>query len=208
MRLERLNGDRIKIFLTFDDLKERGISKEDMWHDLPRVEQLFRDMMLEADDELGFEANGPIDVEVFSLPAQGMVVIVSRGRSDDDDHDDEDDFDDEDDDFIQMQVTMDESKDVLYQFDQFEDVITLSKNLHDLSIDSGSLYLFENKYYLYFDETQLDTEVDLETLIALLAEFGNTSMMTIHRLDEYGKCLMKDQAVSTVYHYFIETPHA
>lgn len=204
MRLERLNGDRIKIFLTFDDLKERGISKEDMWHDLPRVEQLFRDMMLEADDELGFEANGPIDVEIFSLPAQGMVVIVSRGRTYGDSESD-DAFDD--DEFIQMQVTMDESQDVLYQFNQFEDIITLSKTLHDLGIKNGSLYQLEHKYYLYFEEEEFDSETDLETLIALLAEFGNTSTMTVHRLEEYGKCLIKDKAISDIYKYFINTPH-
>ncbi|WP_332238137.1 genetic competence negative regulator [Sporolactobacillus sp. KGMB 08714] len=208
MRLERLNGDRIKIFLTFDDLKERGITKEDMWHDLPRVEQLFRDMMLEADDELGFEPNGPIDVEVFSLPAQGMVVIVSKGRTDDDDEDRQDFDEDEEEDFIQMQVTLDESQDVLYQFDQFEDVIILSKTLHDMGVTKGSLYLFENKYYLHFDEDQLDSEVDLETLVAVLAEFGDTSTITIHRLDEYGKRLIDGEAVAVIYKYFIKAPHA
>lgn len=210
MRLERLNGDRIKIFLTFDDLKERGITKEDMWHDLPRVEQLFRDMMLEADDELGFEANGPIDVEVFSLPAQGMVVIVSKGRAvdDSDGSRDFDDEDDDDDDFIQMQVTLDESRDVLYQFEQFDDVIALSKTLHDLGVINGSLYLFENKYYLYFDEEKLDSAVDLETLVAILAEFGDTSTITIHRLAEYGKCLIEGEAIALIYRYFIKAPHA
>jgi len=78
MRLERLNGNKIKIFLTFDDLAERGISKDDLWRNLPKVQQLFRDMIMEADDELGFHADGPIEIEVFSLPAQGLVVIVSK----------------------------------------------------------------------------------------------------------------------------------
>lgn len=205
MRLERLNGDRIKIFLTFDDLKERGISKEDLWHDLPSVEQLFRDMMLEAGDELGFEASGPIDVEVFSLPAQGMVVIVSRGKVPADNLDDDDETydDDEDDDFIQMQVTMDESDDVLYQFDCFEDIITLTRSLHDLGVGGGSLYLLNNRYYLHFGEDELSGSTDQETLISLLAEFGDTSTMTIYRLDEHGKCLMKDHAVSDIFRYFL-----
>jgi Negative regulator of genetic competence, sporulation and motility len=208
MRLERLNGDRIKIFLTFDDLKERGITKDDMWHDLPRVEQLFRDMMLEADDELGFEANGPIDVEIFSLPAQGMVVIVSRGRSDRDQENENDDEDYDDDDFIQMQVTMDESQDVLYQFNQFEDIITLAATLKELNIMNGSLYLLDHKYYLYFDEEKLADGTDLETLISLLAEFGSTSMMTIYRLEEYGKCLIRDKAVAEISKYFLRHPEA
>ncbi|WP_028984213.1 genetic competence negative regulator [Sporolactobacillus terrae] len=205
MRLERLNANRIKIFLTFDDLKERGITKEDMWHDLPSVEKLFRDMMLEAGDELGFEASGPIDVEIFSLPAQGMVVIVSKGMKSSRDQTD-DDFSD-DDDFIQMQVTMDESQDVLYQFEQLDDVIALAKTLYDSGIRTGSLFLFEHKYYLHFDEHHLDDSFDVDTLVAILAEYGNTSTITIFRLEEYGKCLMKDQAVADLYRYFVKTPH-
>ena len=68
MRLERLNYNKIKNFLTFDDLSERGLTKEDLWRNAPKVQQLFRDMM-QANKELGFEADGPIAVEVFSLQA-------------------------------------------------------------------------------------------------------------------------------------------
>ncbi len=80
MRVERLEGDKIRFFLTLDDLMDRGIEKEDMWRDIPKVHELFNDMMEHAYQELGFEVAGPIAVEVFALPAQGMVVIVSRSR--------------------------------------------------------------------------------------------------------------------------------
>ncbi len=83
MRLERLNTNKFKVFLTFDDMKERGITKEDLWQDLPKVHDLFRDMMLEAANELGFKVDGPIAVEVYAMPAQGMVIIVTKGLPDD-----------------------------------------------------------------------------------------------------------------------------
>ncbi|MFC7391538.1 genetic competence negative regulator [Scopulibacillus cellulosilyticus] len=197
MRLERLNSDKIKIFLTFDDLKERGISKEDMWHDLPKVHQLFRDMIMEADDELGFQAEGPIEVEVFSLPAQGMVVIVSKSFNNDDLFDDDDDY-------IEMQVTLDECDDILYKIDDFEDVIALAHKLHDLGISVGKLYYFDNKYYLHFDEETDELINDFDLLVAVLAEYGNPSTMTSHRLIEYGKVIMNHHAVQQLYHYFVE----
>ncbi|WP_307190238.1 adaptor protein MecA [Geomicrobium sp. JCM 19039] len=31
MRLERIAANKIKVFLTFDDLKERGLTKDDLW---------------------------------------------------------------------------------------------------------------------------------------------------------------------------------
>ncbi|MGV3487662.1 MAG: genetic competence negative regulator [Tuberibacillus sp.] len=197
MRLERLNGDKIKIFLTFDDLAERGISKDDMWTNLPKVQQLFRDMIMEADDELGFEADGPIEIEVFSLPAQGMVVIVSKRW-------DPDLIDVEDEEYIEMQVTLDESNDIIFQFHDFEDVIALANKLHSMGIREGSLYLFENRYYLVFEEDGTPDGIDIETFIAVLAEFGNTSTMTSHRLFEYGKAIMGNNAVEQLYAYFIQ----
>jgi adapter protein MecA 1/2 len=197
MRLERLNGDKIKIFLTFDDLAERGISKDDMWTNLPKVQQLFRDMIMEADDELGFEADGPIEIEVFSLPAQGMVVIVSKRI-------DPDLIDTEDDEYIEMQVTLDETSDIIFQFNDFEDVISLADNLYSIGIKEGSLHLFENRYYLVFEEDSTPPDIDIETLIAIMAEFGNTSTLTSHRLYEYAKPIMQDQAVAQLYSFFIE----
>ncbi len=196
MRLERLNNDKIKIFLTFDDLVDRGLSKEDLWHDSLKVHQLFRDMIEEASDELGFVANGPIAVEVYSLQAQGMVVIVTRDVE-------EIDFDDEEfvDDYIEMQVTLDESDDIFYEFQTFEDVIQLSTRLISKNITTGTLYSYNNRFYLLFeDEEQIQTE----DFISILAEFGNPSTITTYRVEEYGKKLMNQEAIKQIYNIFID----
>ncbi|SDM78056.1 adapter protein MecA 1/2 [Fictibacillus solisalsi] len=195
MRVERLTYNKIKIFLTFDDLKERGISKDEIWQDIPKVHQLFRDMMTEADDEVGFKADGPIAVEVFALPAQGMVVIVTKGHNE---YELEDEYDD---DYIEMQVTLDESDEIFYEFSSFEDVIALAKRLKPLNLDGGVLYSFEDCFYLKFEEHDL-TEIELDTLIALMAEFGNSSTITSHRVIEYGKALMDSHAISQINKYF------
>lgn len=199
MRLERLTVDKIKIFLTYDDLKERGLTKEDLWIDGPKVQDLFREMMLEADDELGFRPDGPIAVEVFSLPAQGMVIIVTKGKSDGEYTDDYDDG------FIEMQVTLDESDEVFYEFQTFEDVIALSSRLYPFGITGGTLQSFNNKFFLKFEEVDL-IGVDEEAFIALLSEFGNPATITTYRVVEYGKVLMELEAVYRLYHTFIKKP--
>ncbi|RXJ03915.1 genetic competence negative regulator [Anaerobacillus alkaliphilus] len=195
MRLERLNYDKIKIFLTFDDLSERGITKEEMWQDIPKVHQLFRDMMLEASDELGFEADGPIAIEVFSLPAQGMVIIVTKSKKDDET---EEEFDDG---YIEMQVTLDESEEIIYEFSSIEDVIELAPRLISFGVTSGSLLHFENNYILTFDERDL-FGIDMDAFIALLSEYGNPSTITIFRLIEYGNEIIEKNAIEKIYHTF------
>ena len=197
MRLERLNYNKIKIFLTFDDLVERGLTKEDLWQDSLKVHQLFRDMIEEANEELGFVANGPIAVEVYSLQAQGMVVIVSK--SIEDSFSDEEADDDYSDDYIEMQVTVDQSDDIFYEFRSFEDIIGLSTRLVALNVNGGKLYSYENNFYLLFEE---ELYLPSDTIIAILSEFGNPATRTKYRVHEYGKLLISDNAMKDVYHYF------
>lgn len=193
MRLERLNYDKIKIFLTTDDLKDRGLTKEDLWKDSLKVHQLFRDMMNEASVELGFEAHGPIAVEVYSLHAQGMVVIVTNSNEIEEI---DDDFSD---DYIEMQVKLDESFDVIYEFEAFEDIIQLSNCLYHQKVLEGMVIFYQERYYLLLSD---DQPVDLDNLVAILAEFGSPSTLTVHRLKEYGKIIIEDKAIQEIYFHF------
>lgn len=193
MRLERLNYDKIKIFLTTDDLKDRGLTKEDLWKDSLKVQQLFRDMMDEASVELGFEAHGPIAVEVYSLHAQGMVVIVSHSQEV---TELDEDFSDE---YIEMQVKLDENFDVIYEFNSFEDIIQVSNYLYRKNVKDGMIVFYLEKYYLLLND---DQPFNIDDLVSVLAEYGNPSTLTDHRLKEYGKVIIEKKAVEEIYRHF------
>ncbi|WP_243386484.1 genetic competence negative regulator [Bacillus kexueae] len=190
MRLERLNYNKIKIFLTQDDLSDRGLTKEDLWKDSLKVHQLFREMMDEASEELGFEANGPIAVEVYSLQAQGMVIIVTKHQEDE-----EDEYSD----FLEMDVKLDESEDILFEFHDLDDCINVAKVLYRLGIRTGTLYSYGSAYYLLFDQWQ---KIPIEQLVAILAEFGHSTPLTVYRIEEYGKKLMEENAIEQLNIYF------
>ncbi|GGM22715.1 adapter protein MecA 2 [Paraliobacillus quinghaiensis] len=191
MRLERLSSDQFKIFLTFDDLIERGLTKEDLWHDLPQMQALFHDMMYEASDELGFELEGVLLVQVHVMQAQGMLIIVTQSHLDDDD----------DEDFVEMKVTLDESKELIFLFESFEDLIQLAIHLEQIGIKGGAIYHFEGNYYMHLlDEDVL--EINREHIIALISEFSSPSILTSHRLIEYGKTIMPNNAVQKLNKHF------
>jgi adapter protein MecA 1/2 len=191
MRLERLTYNKIKIFLTTDDLSDRGLTKEDIWKDSMKWNQLFHDMLEEASDEFGLEILGTVAVEIFSLQAQGMVMIVTM-----DENNGEELLDDG---FIEMQVTMEGREIILFEFDNIEDVIQLAKRMSDADIEGGSLYSLNNTYYLSMTNFQLDTE----KAVSLLAEYGSPSIFSIHLLMEYGNEIIKENAVKElVYHFY------
>lgn len=192
MRLERLTSNKIKIFLTSDDLDDRGLSKEDIWIDSNKWHQLFHDMLEEASEEFDVDFHGSVAVEIFSLQAQGMIMIITVNE-----------FDDEEemlyDSFIEMQLIADGGDNLLYEFESIEEVIELSKRLLSIKITGGSLYAWKNRYYLFMNNLPLD---QLEKTASILSEYGDASIVSPYILFEYGKKIIEKNTIETISHYF------
>jgi len=199
MKMERLSQDKIRIFLTFDDLTERGIQKDDMWREIPKVHELFSDMMDQAYTELGFEPSGPLAVEVLALPAQGMVVIVTRGKMDF--HHSADSLDEEVEEMYELEVTLEQTDQISYVFHDFEDLLRMAKVLNPLVTDGGSLFSYKNKWFLQMDAVDMD-ESGYQAVIAVLSEFGEAASVTRAVLEEYGKTVIAADAIKVLCSHF------
>ncbi|SDI97702.1 genetic competence negative regulator [Salimicrobium halophilum] len=191
MRVERLSTHKFKIFLTSDDLMERGLEKEEIWKDLPRVHQIFSDMMLEAQEELGEELAGVLTVQIYLLQAQGMLVVVTKSEESSTDEDD----------FLEMKVTLDEHRELMYRFEDIEDVISVTKTLHRLGMTGGTLYSYDHSYYLILEDFELEDQ-EKDDVIALLSEFGGASTMTSVWLQEYGVRVAFRETVEKFHSFF------
>ncbi|SDB91485.1 adapter protein MecA 1/2 [Pelagirhabdus alkalitolerans] len=189
MKLERLTPSQFKIFLTFDDLQERGLSQEKLWDDLPLLQALFHDMMFEASEALNFELVGLLSIKVYLLQAQGMLLYVTQEESD------------ERDDYVEMQVTLDESNELLFEFADFEDMIQLARTTEPLNLNKGKVYYYKDHYYLYFKEQTLDT-YGLDNMIAILSEFSSASLIPLAMIEEYGKVVLEKDALQSIRYHF------
>lgn len=196
MRVERLGQDKIRVFLTFDDLVERGIEKEDMWRDIPRVHELFNDMMEQAYEELGFEVSGPVAVEVFALPAQGMVVIVTRGRTKEYELDD-----DHGEDLYELEVTLEERDHLVMEFDDLEALVQAAHASIALrEIGMGRIYTYGGAYYLVLDNQS--GAKDFDDLVSVLSEHGQGTTITEAVLAEYGTAIFSEDGLDRLCDYF------
>ncbi|WP_405101380.1 genetic competence negative regulator [Oceanobacillus sp. FSL H7-0719] len=191
MRVERLSSDQFTIFLTFDDLVERGFTSNDLWHDATSVRKLFSEIMYDASNELDFELDGMLLVQVYLMQAQGMQVIVTQTE-------DEDNLDE---DFIEMKVTLDESHELIFSFSDFEDVIHVSSYLSPLGIEGGQVYYLDDQYYMMFEEEDI-LQLQKENVIAIMSEYSHSSILSSYRLKEYGKEIFKENAVKQIISQF------
>ncbi len=222
MDIERINDNTFKVYISYIDIEERGFSRDEIWFNKDKSEQLFWEMMDEVHDDDHFEElDGPLWIQVHAME-KGLEVIVTRTELTKQDerlgnNSDADDISSkifkngvsssigphEFDDFSSYMDELDEiPTDYTFVFESFEDVIGLAKKLDEADLLT-SLYFYEEKYYLHivfdFDETEF--ELVLNTL-SVVSEFANNSKTTIHIIQEYGKEIISSGVLDELNKHF------
>ncbi len=195
MRVERIAKDKVRIFISYDDLEERGIDRDEIWQNGRKVQELFWDMMETAYEEVGFEIAGPISVEAFTMPTEGVVVIVTRvpslpgqpkSESDDDDPG------------VEVNITYYST--FVFRFSDFEEVVRVAHALYEHDVEA-CLYQYQGAYHLFIDENSVGDMV-YDGVWAILHEYGEYSEVTKAVLDEYGKLILQDDTIRQLVELF------
>lgn len=189
MRLERINGNQIKIFLTYDELTELGFSEEDVDQNSLKWHELFFEMINEAYEEFEQFLQGTMIIDVYSLQTQGMVISFTLK--------DEDDFSFEHY-FFQPQDVDKIKKDMMFCFTDFENIIQFANRIEHLW-HGGTLFFYKDCYYLYIN---IENEELAQRIQLLISDYGESSTLTDNFLKEYGHCLLQKNAVENIMKYF------
>ncbi|MBM7713653.1 adaptor protein MecA [Siminovitchia sp. FSL H7-0308] len=191
MKLERIAANKIKYSITFEELTKKGFLQDEILKESFLWDVLFDEML----DEAGriFELNhfGAVSVEIFSLTSKELVLILTIEE------------DDEEDDIPSIIAGNDSNKrnrSLLFQFDDFEHVILLSKRLKESSVPLGknSLYAFKNKYFFKVKANPKHYEY----FDSLFSEYGDKSIFSDAYLDDYGELIVKNEAIYILQQHF------
>lgn len=209
MDIERVNENTLKVFMTYRDIEARGYSREEIWYNRTKGEELFWDMIGEINTEEYFDLDGPIWIHV-NASEHGLEVIVTRANTSDSESSGLG-FDDESGDKLDDEVFGSyDAKDnaehqpvpkiSIYKFKDIDEIIPLAKRMVSYGIPS-SLYRFENKYYLTVDFADVDADIR-PNLRSIISEYFSESKLTIYRLQEYGDAIMEENCFDTILEYF------
>lgn len=84
MKIEMINEHQIRCTLTSEDLEERQIKLSELAYGSEKAKILFRDMMQQAADDFGFDAEDiPLMIEAIPLSAESIMLIISKVDSPD-----------------------------------------------------------------------------------------------------------------------------
>lgn len=79
MKIEKLNENQIRCTLTREDLATRELKLSELAYGSEKAKSLFRDMMQQAADDFGFEANNiPLMIEAIPISADSIILIITK----------------------------------------------------------------------------------------------------------------------------------
>ena len=79
MKIEKLNENQIRCTLTREDLAGRHIRLSELAYGSEKAKSLFQDMMQQAADDFGFEANNtPLMIEAIPISADSIILIITK----------------------------------------------------------------------------------------------------------------------------------
>jgi adapter protein MecA 1/2 len=208
MKIEKINENKIKITLSLNDLEERNIDLESLNINSPATQELFWDMMEQAEIELGFNASdSQLCIEAVPDSQDGFIITITKL--------------DEDGDFESIHKYIKnrfrksdlsvkkKSRKVcstisVYSFKDFDDICALSKTVNSIYSGESTLYRLKNVYYLILTKNALNT-TDVKKFDALLDEYGSkVSDVNFYEgyLNEHGTKLIEFNAFETIRSYF------
>ncbi|MGM0921832.1 MAG: adaptor protein MecA [Bacillota bacterium] len=222
MEIERINEYTVKFYISYLDIEERGFDRDEIWYNRERSEELFWEMMDEVHDEEDFMVEGPLWIQVQALD-KGLEVIVTRAQLSKDgqkielplsedklkelpvdeniesilDQHFNDDLDDKSDGSAEEE---EQQLQFLIKFNDFEHIIALAQV--PVSGFVNSLYSLDKNYYLYVEFDEQHSDEDIENMLSIILEYGQESRMTIHRVTEYGKEIIANEALDVVKKHF------
>jgi adapter protein MecA 1/2 len=79
MKIEKINDNKIRCILTRDDLEVRHIKLSEIAYGSEKARSLFKDMMEQASDQFGFEAdNIPLMIEAIPMPNECIILDITK----------------------------------------------------------------------------------------------------------------------------------
>lgn len=207
MKIEKLNEDKIRITLNLEDLKENDIDFHTFMSNSIESQELFLDMLDKAEKEVGFVTDDyRIMIEALAMSNGNFVLTVTR-------------FEPEKSKGtykkkkvnIKRKRSFVNTKKAIYCFESFDEFCSFCSFLNNNALrfmnnfaESISLYEYNEKYYLVLTNILVNNNL-LKTFCSSITEFAHfvdNANLFESKLLEYGKIVMKNNAIDVCIKHF------
>jgi len=208
MKIERVDDNKIRVIVSFDDLEERDIDVSTFSYSSPETQELFWDLMEQAETELGFNvAEEQLCIEAVSDVDEGFIITITK-------MDEDGEFESihkfiknkykKNDLSVKAKTSSIRSTQLMYRFENFDDLSLCAKKLFEVYKGLSTAYSCENKHYMLLSNSEGNIS-SVTNFIALMDEYAQRVEHPIFfegYLNEHGRVLIKDNAIQVLAYYF------
>lgn len=206
MRFEKLNEDKIRITLSHEDLVKKDIDFHDFMSNSIESQDLFFDMLEEAEREIGFVTKDYlIRIEALAMASGDFVLTVTRSLPEGVRNNVRKKV------HIKRKKVKLDSSQFIYCFSSFDDFCSFTQFFYKNGFKATNLaniillYEYKDAYYLSISGINLEY-ANLKKLFSCITEFAsfvNHSEVFASKLAESGKLIMKHNAIRTGIKHFV-----
>ena len=205
MRIEKVNENMLKVTITITDLQERNIDLASLNYNSPAAQELFWDMMEQAEEEYGFTSgDSQLIFEAAPENEDGFVVTITKIDGDGE-------FES-----IQKYIKSKyKNSDLrqkkkkskicstlkIYCFESLDDLCCLSKRIRNSFTGDSTVFRCKDSYYLILSGVAPSTNQIDNILSEYSVSVGNLSFYEGY-LNEYGEPIINNNAIETLSSYF------
>lgn len=199
MKIEKLNENKIKITFNIDDLAEKNIDLYSFMHNAPETQELFWDILNEAEKECGFNVdNSMICVEALTSGAGNFTLIVTKTNEKPIlNANFNSSYKQKKLKLKRKNISLNSTQNI-YQFNSFDDLCDFVKTVDLRKIKDNILYSMKERYYLETSNMPFNNILEY-------ASISRYPFLLEGQLKEYGKVLINQNALQTISKYFIKT---
>lgn len=199
MKFEKINENKIRIILTSNDLKEKSIDFHTFMSNPLESQELFLDMLDEAEEKVGFDAKDyNLRIEAIVMSDESFIFTITRVNSKN---------------VVSPKIKKKftvrrKSTDInalhaIYRFNSFDDycnfldaIHTCSNSIHNIA-KSAILYKYRSSYYLVLSQININNPNKLifYSYITEFARYTNNSNLFVCKLKEVGSVIIKHNAL-------------
>lgn len=203
MKFEKITDNKIKITFSVFDLEERDISLHDFMSNSLESQDLFWDMLEEAEEKIGFKANNcKIKIEALAMKEDNFVLtitkilpntnkktnyIVPKVRPK-----------------VKRKSDIKLSSHLIYKFNTFDDYcyfieFLLKSNLADAYKIAEKIVIYTYHDFYYLDLYKLNEKyIKISKFLPVVTEFGSYILnpdLFVCKLNELGTIFLKNNAL-------------
>ena len=196
MKIEKLNENKLKITLSSEDLKARNIDVQSFIYNTPESQDLFWDVMKEAEKEYGFIVDESMVYVEASATAAGIFTLTVTKTNNSINQSNLRNKLKKQNYRLKRKNTNSPLDNSIFKFNTFDDICDFCKTSKIDTFGKNSLYEFDSNYYL------LVSSIPNSNILEYATKERNSDLL-MAKIAEYGKTVIEKDALKVISDNFV-----